>query len=256
MEQSLDLSDQEQKYLALVLENLPIEGKTVLEIGCGRGRLSRALLRYNPKLVIGIDYALTKKMQEFSDERLSLREADARNLDLPGNSIDSIFSINVFEHIDDLKKALAEMSRVLKPGGKIFTRFSPIWTSRVGHHYKHVKPEIVKHIPSWGHLFLAEQELKKAILKSSKNEELAEKASRTIFHRKGLNRLTYTDYLELFDFTSKEYSLQFDLKEIKDKRFQDFSHRLRKYPDHDRIKGLDVRGFVGTITKKTADQLA
>lgn len=251
MEKFPNLDAKVQKYLDLVLKNIPIEGKNVLEIGCGSGSLCRALLQHNPLQITGIDYALTTRWKEteISDKRLTLREADACNLDIPDSSIDSIYSINVFEHIDNLKSALGEIGRVLKPGGKVFTIFSPIWTSRDGHHYKHWIEDIRKHIPPWGHLFLSKQELQEAILKSSKDEALAEKASKTIFHRKGLNRLSYSEYLNLFDFARDEYSLKFKLKESKDKKFEDYFVELQQYPGYQNIKGLDVRGFIGTITK-------
>ena len=50
------------------------------------------------------------------------------------NQYDLIFSIACFEHINRLPLALGEMLRYLKPGGRLFTMHSPIWSAFDGHH--------------------------------------------------------------------------------------------------------------------------
>src|ERR1035438_6053619 len=70
---------------------------------------------------------------------------------------DLIFSIATFEHVQKMPAALDRMYQALKPGGRLFSVFSPIWSAYDGHHF----PEIVDAsgrrvdrsiIPPWGHL--------------------------------------------------------------------------------------------------------
>jgi len=50
------------------------------------------------------------------------------------NQYDLVFSIACFEHINRLPLALATILRCLKPGGRVFTMHSPIWSAYDGHH--------------------------------------------------------------------------------------------------------------------------
>jgi hypothetical protein len=50
------------------------------------------------------------------------------------NQYDLIFSIATFEHIHKLPLALDKMFLALKPGGKLFSMFAPIWSAYDGHH--------------------------------------------------------------------------------------------------------------------------
>lgn len=79
---------------------------------------------------------------------------------------DLIFSIATFEHIHKLPAALDKMFLALKPGGKLFSLFAPIWSSSNGHHL----PKITDRsgqvfefgnspIPPWGHLLMRPPEL-------------------------------------------------------------------------------------------------
>jgi SAM-dependent methyltransferase len=49
-------------------------------------------------------------------------------------AFDRIFSIACFEHIHTLGLALEKTHTALKPGGKLFTMLSPIWSTHDGHH--------------------------------------------------------------------------------------------------------------------------
>ncbi|NEP13003.1 MAG: class I SAM-dependent methyltransferase [Symploca sp. SIO2C1] len=54
---------------------------------------------------------------------------------------DLIFSIAAFEHIHKLPTALEKMFAALKPSGKLFSMFSPLWSAHDGHHL----PKITDH---------------------------------------------------------------------------------------------------------------
>lgn len=97
-----------------------IEGKTVLDIGCGSGRYSIGLAQFGPKKVTGIDLGATS----ISRAKELLAETDIKNvefivgsvLDLPfaDNTFDFIFCNGVLHHSDDMEKGIQELHRVLK----------------------------------------------------------------------------------------------------------------------------------------------
>ncbi len=103
--------------------------------------------------------------QPSSSPGYEIRDADARTIPWPDASFDLVFSSCAFEHIQELPRALAEIRRVLRPGGALVTTFAPIWSSAVGHHLwgrledgrrVHFLDPIV---PLFAHLLLEEREL-------------------------------------------------------------------------------------------------
>ena len=87
----------------------------VLVVGCGNGTEAAFLADHFSAEVIGID--LGGDWDPTAAERADLRVMDATDLQLPDDSFDLIYSFHALEHIDDPDKALAEMRRVLRPGG-------------------------------------------------------------------------------------------------------------------------------------------
>ncbi|MBW3666598.1 MAG: methyltransferase domain-containing protein [Actinobacteria bacterium] len=88
-------------------------GDRVLEVGCGRGHLTRRLAGRGID-VTGIDVNPNAAELAGSDRVLTMR---AQSLDFEGSSFDYLISIHALEHIAELGEALAEMARVLRPGG-------------------------------------------------------------------------------------------------------------------------------------------
>jgi len=99
-------------------ERLLIEpGHTVLDVGCGFGRLCGVLLGFTPH-VIGMDLS-PEVLETASDagySRLVAGSAEASGL--PANSIDRAVVWSVFDVVNQ-EQALEEMYRVLKPGGQL-----------------------------------------------------------------------------------------------------------------------------------------
>lgn len=96
-------------------------GKDVLEIGIGLGTDLKQFARHGARCH-GVDIterhiSLTRLNFELSGYPVDVREADATHLPFDDNSIDSIHSFGVLHHIPDVDKVLAEVARVLKPGG-------------------------------------------------------------------------------------------------------------------------------------------
>jgi ubiquinone/menaquinone biosynthesis C-methylase UbiE len=85
----------------------------VLEIGCGRGHLTRRLADRGVDIV-GID--ANPNAPEVSESGRVLHMM-AEDLDFEDDEFDVILSVHAIEHIPPLDEAFAEMARVMKPGG-------------------------------------------------------------------------------------------------------------------------------------------
>jgi arsenite methyltransferase len=103
-----------------------LEGSRVLEIGCGTGVVTRDLARLVGPAgrVVGIDpsEALLQTAQRLAEaaglaSRIELRLGDVRELDLPPQSFDHVVACMVFMHLGDLREAVRQVHRVLRPGG-------------------------------------------------------------------------------------------------------------------------------------------
>ncbi len=107
----------------IIFENLPLSaGSRVLDIGCGRGFYLKTLSLLDLNLdIYGVDLNqeyLKKASRILKDKKIHLVESDAAKLPFQGNYFDSVIASEILEHIPDDGKALVEIYRVLKPGGK------------------------------------------------------------------------------------------------------------------------------------------
>jgi ubiquinone/menaquinone biosynthesis C-methylase UbiE len=100
---------------------VPAASGQVLEIGCGPG----ANFRYYPPdaRVVATDpdpFMLRRARQRAKDyPNVELREAAVEELPFPDNSFDTVICSFVLCSVDSPQKGLAEMRRVLKPGGEL-----------------------------------------------------------------------------------------------------------------------------------------
>jgi SAM-dependent methyltransferase len=94
-------------------------GQRVLDIACGSG-FGLEMLRDAGACAMGMDYdatALAEVRERQPTARLAC--ADAARLPLPDASIDIVVSFETIEHVPDASAMLAELRRVLKPGGRL-----------------------------------------------------------------------------------------------------------------------------------------
>jgi len=106
-----------QMILNFLKENIKNKKKKILDAGCGEGRFS--------KYFIENGYNITS--MDFSEEYLKVAKKNigkgkfilgsVTNLPFKDNSFNYIFSVDVFQHVPDLEKAIKECHRVLKKDG-------------------------------------------------------------------------------------------------------------------------------------------
>jgi len=114
-----ELGDDEMSLQFINAIELLRQSDTILEIGCGSGNLCNELIQLGFKNIIGTDIsnaALNYGHQKY--EHLDLRLMDATCLEFPDNTFEAVLSFDLVEHIPAVNCHLAEVYRVLKPGGK------------------------------------------------------------------------------------------------------------------------------------------
>jgi ubiquinone/menaquinone biosynthesis C-methylase UbiE len=119
-----------EPWLPPVLDTIAARHSKLLEVGCGQGtdalQICRALKPGSTYL--GIDYS----SGSVASARSAIHEAgplpvtpvfergDACSLPFGDDSFDAVYSMGVLHHIDDTDKAIAEVFRVLQPGGTAY----------------------------------------------------------------------------------------------------------------------------------------
>lgn len=105
----------DSSHLKRISRLIQIEpGDRVLEVGCGQGHLTQALADRGARIV-GVD--ANPHAEVVSDTGL-VRHMKAEALDFDEATFDFVVSVHAIEHIRQLKMALSEMARVLRPGGR------------------------------------------------------------------------------------------------------------------------------------------
>lgn len=95
-----------------------MNGKLALDAGCGKGRFARVLVDQNPGTkIIALDLALA--MLAHAQPPLAPVCGTLTQYPFKDNSFDFVYATESLEHAVDIDSAVAELTRVLKPGGKL-----------------------------------------------------------------------------------------------------------------------------------------
>jgi SAM-dependent methyltransferase len=100
-----------------------VEGKRVLDIGCGVGYGAHYYAKNGAAEVVGVDYsseALEYAKEHFSAPNLSFFKDDAQKLASVSGKFDVISAFEVFEHISDHEVMLTRLKELLSNGGYFF----------------------------------------------------------------------------------------------------------------------------------------
>ena len=97
------------------------KGKKTLEIGCGTGIILNGVSKFAEE-AWGMDLS-TGMLQNAREQGLNVVEGNAVSIPFPDDSFDLVYSFKVLPHVPELSKAIGEISRVLRPGGKAILEF-------------------------------------------------------------------------------------------------------------------------------------
>jgi SAM-dependent methyltransferase len=109
----------------------PLAGQVVIDLGCGRGSYTRAFAAKGARTV-AVEIETGHLVLEGAPPPGAVR-ADARRLPLADGSADGVFSSNLLEHTPTPGEVLAEVERVLRPGGWAYIAWTN-WYSPWGGH--------------------------------------------------------------------------------------------------------------------------
>jgi len=99
-----------------------VQDAVVLDAGCGCGYGAHYLATNCAKRVIGIDVApeaIEYARCHYTAENLAFAMSNVATLAFPSEVLDAVVCLEVFEHVADGERLLAESRRVLKPSGRI-----------------------------------------------------------------------------------------------------------------------------------------
>jgi len=170
-----------------------VKGCTVMDAGCALGRMCVDIALAGAERVVGID--IVQHYLDFAQANLEqnyphlvdvveFKLIDLKDFDETG--FDYIVSKESFEHMLDLPAILAEMKRCLKPGGRLFTGFGPLWNSPYGDH------RMTHSILPWFHLLKSEDTIIRGMSKRRKREVVS-------IDELGMNMLSLAEYRRIFN---------------------------------------------------------
>jgi ubiquinone/menaquinone biosynthesis C-methylase UbiE len=112
---------------AQIHEFASFAGKQVLDVGCGNGYVLAQYARHGA-MVHGVDLTptavrLCRQRFELAGLRGEFEEADAEHLPFAEDTFDCVCSMGVLHHVPEPARAVAEIYRVLKPGGRLIVMF-------------------------------------------------------------------------------------------------------------------------------------
>lgn len=112
----------------------PLEGCTLLDLGCGKGRISRLALERGAKRTVGMDFSLQMlggAVEETSSDSAHYLAGGALGLPFKKETFDVVVCALLMGHIQDLDGVLTQISGVLRPRGHLLiSDFHPYETLR------------------------------------------------------------------------------------------------------------------------------
>jgi SAM-dependent methyltransferase len=163
-----------------------LEGKVVLDFGCGTGVDAIEIAQHGARRVIGLDIresVLEIARRAALDAGVADRCIFSTKVDDP---VDVVLSVDGFEHYADPASVLQTIRRLLKPGGRVLITFGPPWYHPMGGHLFSVLP--------WAHMIFTE----KALIRW-RSDFRTDGATRFAEVEGGLNGMTVRRFQRLLD---------------------------------------------------------
>jgi ubiquinone/menaquinone biosynthesis C-methylase UbiE len=106
-------------HVKLIREHLgDLRGKRILDVGCGKGRFARIFQEQVPEAEFwGLD--ISEEMLRYVPPGIQTRAGSMTELPFDTESFDAAYATESLEHAVEIEKAVREICRVVKPGGRI-----------------------------------------------------------------------------------------------------------------------------------------
>lgn len=136
-----------------------ISGKTILEVGCGIGNLTRRFVKVCGR-VIGIDtsdlFISHLKVDYPEMELYNFDISDKKVIVLSEKGIDAVVAINVLEHVEDDEQSLRNIREILRPRGRLILYVPALsWLygtidEELAHYRRYDKDDLIKKLERSG----------------------------------------------------------------------------------------------------------
>ncbi|MBI3884963.1 MAG: class I SAM-dependent methyltransferase [Opitutae bacterium] len=122
------LAQAEEKMLALTCERAQLaDGTDILELGCGWGSLTLWIAEHYPHArITGVSHSRTQRAHILGEAarrglaNVTIFTCDLNDLALPAGGFDRVVSVEMFEHMKNWPRLLANIAGWLRPGGRFF----------------------------------------------------------------------------------------------------------------------------------------
>jgi SAM-dependent methyltransferase/uncharacterized protein YbaR (Trm112 family) len=114
-------------FLRTTMDREFLHEKTVLDAGCGIGRLSQSVARLSRELV-GMDFSTGAEEASLRNEtagNVHIVQGDILNPPFKGSSFDLVYAKGVLHYVPDVKGSLKALAEVVKPGGSLSVTINP-----------------------------------------------------------------------------------------------------------------------------------
>lgn len=193
--------DDMQKFCSVFPDGLPVAGKRVLDMGCGHGSASIYFALHGATESVGMD--INAEYVDFARNKLRTKYASLGDrvrfttdmADVEHGRFDVVVSRDTMEHVASPDGYLKDAAARLRPGGRMYVGFAPLWNSPFGGHGR------MKTRLPWGHILFPERVIMAglgSISKDFRSKSIVELGLNKLSFRELHNVLSRSEFRTLF----------------------------------------------------------